>query len=443
MADGLREARPQRWPALLVLAGVSGMVPIPLFERAHELLEEVAWTARGLLQPPSLEVDARALEATTSLAESSAGVDQAASVRDALDARVVGILARLRQRVLPPKTRGWQRDGRFGVVPVTAAPALGRRDAQELLLLTVAPLPPDEPVFHGEQLIGWTRVRADGSTRIDRLTRAGARTTACAGEPGRREARFLALGDGSATLRMALADGGVELTAGDLAWVLDPPAAPAGAVVREVGGALLGRLVRGELPEGAERDEWRVLPLVAPELLAEVAVRFPPGFPLPSETAVYPFAMVLAANPILDPRRAFTRLGQGREVGLFAGAAVSIGGALCGRVTRSGYGHALVRTVRDPGFRVAALLVQAQQATAFELVVLGVDGTVIEVRPPVGVPWDGALVVTAASPDGCPEGLLIGSLAARDGRCVLVDFREAAPGPVVAWRLSGAWSAPR
>lgn len=55
MADGLREPRPQRWPALLVLAGVSGMVPLPLLQRAHELVEEIAFTGRGLLLPDGAE----------------------------------------------------------------------------------------------------------------------------------------------------------------------------------------------------------------------------------------------------------------------------------------------------------------------------------------------------------------------------------------------------
>jgi hypothetical protein len=99
--------------------------------------------------------------------------------------------------------------------------------------------------------------------------------------PGQRQARFLALGDGSDTLRVAYADGDVEIVEGDLAWAIDPPRDEprGGAITRIVGGALLGRIVRGDAPAGADRVDWRVAPLASLATLAEVAVRLPPGFP--------------------------------------------------------------------------------------------------------------------------------------------------------------------
>jgi len=435
MADGLREPRPQRWPALLVLAGVSGMVPLPLLQRAHELVEEIAFTGRGLLLPDGAETPE--VQAAEQLSP-----DLTSKPR-LLDERVVTLLEELRRRVLPPPSRGWQRDGRFGVIPVGGGVAPRRREAEELRAATVAPLPPDEPVFHGEQLIGFSRARADGTTRIERLTRAGARLLACAGAPGRREARFLAVGDGTPTLRVALADHGVALAEGDLAWVVDPPTAPGAAIARDIGGAVIGRITRGTTPEGAAKEEWRVEPLVAPELLAEVALRFPPGFPLPTEVGVYPFMTALLPDGVIDPRRSFRRLPHGREEGLTAGAAVSVGGKLCGRVVRAGHGHALVRSLADPGFRVAALLLAGGRATAFELVVLGSLEDGLEVAPPPTRDWDGGVVVTAGSADGCPEGLLIGALFARVGRCGLAGGAGAPEGTVVAWRLPGAWSEQR
>jgi hypothetical protein len=425
MEGGPYEPRSQRWPALLVLLGVSGMVPIPLVRRAHELIEQVAWSVRGLVHPAPDRADAQSAPPLP------------------LDARVAELLATLRRRVLPPRERGWQRDGRFGVVALS-----NRRDEQEprseLFTQTPCVLPPDEPVMHGEELLGFTRPRRDGSVRIERLTRRGSRTPACAGEPGKREARFLALGDGSATLRVSYVDDGVELREGDLAWAIDPPASPGAAIARVVGGAWLGRLVRGDLPEGAERDEWRVAPLSQPELLAEVAIRFPSGFPPPTETDLYPLATELSGDPIVDPRRAFARIGDGREAGLLPGSALSCDGCYVGTVLRAGYGHALVRTLADPGVRVRALLLRGGEAVAFDLVVVAVERDAqarprIIVLPPPCPDWDGALVVTAAQVAGTPEGLVIGALAAESGRCTLVA-RRAASGPAIAWRLPGAWS---
>jgi len=425
MEGGPYEPRSQRWPALLVLLGVSGMVPIPLVRRAHELVEQVAWSVRGLVHPAPDRADAQSTPPAPFAAD------------------VVELLATLRRRVLPPRERGWQRDGRFGVVAL-ASRRDDREPRAELATPTPGVLPPDEPVFHGEELLGFTRPRRDGSIRIERLTKQGTRTPACAGEPGKREARFLALGDGSATLRVSYVDDGVELREGDLAWAIDPPAAPGGAIARVVGGATLGRLVRGDLPAGAARDEWRVAPLSQPELLAEAAIRFPPGFPPPTETDLYPLATELSGDPIVDPRRAFARIGDGREAGLLPGSALSCDGRYVGSVVRAGYGHALVRTLSDPGMRVRALLLRGGDSVAFDLVVVAVERDAEErerlvvVAPPCPG-WEGALVVTAAQVAGTPEGLVIGALAADAGRCTLVARRDAS-GPAIAWRLPGAWS---
>ncbi|MSR45540.1 MAG: hypothetical protein EXS13_00470 [Planctomycetes bacterium] len=431
MADGLREQRPQRWPAVLVLIGVSGMVPVPVLEHAHGLIEAVAWSVRGLVDP----VERTALAAS----EVAAPPDLAL----ALDPRVVSLLETIRRRVLPPPARGWQREGHFGVVLVGAPPVENHRDeARELVVQTAAPVPSGEPAFFGEQLIGFTRVHADGSARIERITRPGGRTTACVGAPGEREARCLALGDGSTDLRVAYADGGVELREGDRAWAVDPPGRSGAAAIRVVGGALLGRLVRGELPTGAARDEWRIVPPVPVESLAEVAIRFPAGFAPPGETDIYPFTVTLAPDPLLDRRRSFCRIDRGREAGVLAGAAISNGGALIGRVERSGYGAALVRTLRDPGFRMRALLLQSGTAVAFDLVARGDRGGFVEIAPPPCPGWEGALVVTAASPDGTPEGLLFGALERHGDRCELLAAASAV-GPAAAWRLPGAWGADR
>jgi hypothetical protein len=432
MADGLREPQPQRWPALLVLAGVSGMVPWPLLERTHELVEEVAFTARGLLL-----TGGAAVAADVQAAERVAAIGL-------VDARVAELLTELRRRVLPPPRRGWQRDGRFGVVPISAALPARRREAHELRPATVAPLPPDEPVFHGEQLIGFTRARSDGSTRIERLTRAGVRTLAMAGVPGRREARFLAVGDGSPWLRVALADYGVALEEGDLAWVVDARQTPGSAIVRDIGGAAIGRLTRGGVPEGAAKEEWRVAPILPPERLAEVAIRFPPGFPLPGDVDVYPFVTARLDGAVIDPRRVLFRLPHGREEGLSAGAAVSIGGTLCGRIARAGFGHSLVRGLADPGFTMPALLLAEGQVSAFELIVRRSCDAGVEVEAPPVPSWDGGVVVTAGGADGCPEGLLVGGLVADGGRCILSGRPDELLGAaVVAWRLPGAWSANR
>ncbi len=418
MADGLQEPAPKRWPAILVLVGISGLLPIPAIQRAHELAEELTWTLRGLVQPARRS--ARAADSTPPAA--------------AADPRVAELLASLRQSVLPPKARGWQRDGRFGVVP------LGTADGLELTLMPPAAVAPGEPAFYGEQLVGFTAARSNGSIRLERVTKSGTRLSACAGAPGRREARFLALGDGSTALRVAYADGGVELHEGDFAFALDPPSPRGGAANRVIDAAVLGRLVRGDLPEGAEREEWRIEPLRPLERLAEVAIRFPPGLPLPSDTDLYPCASELLAHSVVDSRRAFARLCDGREQGIVPGSAVASEGYLLGRVVRAGFGHALVQTVRDPGFRQRALALVEGTVLAFELEVVRAHGSTIEVRPPVGLAWEGALVVTAASADGTPEGLLIGALTEKNGRCELVATPEPV-GRVVAWRPAGAWSA--
>lgn len=422
MADGLQEPTPKRWPALLVLAGISGLLPIPAVQRAHELAEELAWTLRGLVQPAFRQAAASAAPPTP----------------PSVDPRVAELLSTLRGRVQPPRSRGWQRDGRFGVVPLASG-----REPGELLLRSPAAVPPGEPAFHGEQLIGYTVARSDGTVRLEPLHLRGRRQIACAGVPGRREARFLALGDGSATLRVDLLDGDVELREGDLAWAIDPPGPPrtrASAIARVVDGAWLGRLVRGELPEGAEREEWRVEPLVDPALLAEVAIRYPPGFPLPDSSDLYPFRSELSGAAVVDGRRAFARLCDGREAGIVPGSAVAIDGYLVGRVTRSGFGHALVRTLGDRGFRQRALALIDGTVAAFELEVVARDGARIEVRAPALVDWNGALVVTAGSADGTPEGLLIGALSAEEGHCHLIATREPS-GAAVAWRPAGSWSA--
>ncbi len=428
MGSQIDQPRSNRWPTLLLLAGVSGLLPLPVVRRAHALVEQIVGAARGWLEPNDL-VEFAAADVAALATESdppAAGIDP----------QVVALLSALRDEVRPPKSGGWQRDGRFGVVPVGA-----RRDVGELSLATPAAIPLGEPVFFGRELVGFTAARAAGPTLVQLLSRPGTRIAACAGVPGVREVRFLAIGEGVETLRVAYADGGQQLEEGDLAWAIDPPSLPGAAVAPTIGGAQLGRVVHGDLASGAALDEWRIVPITAPARLAEVAIRFPPGFPLASEPDLYPMRTTAIGHAVVEERRRVARVVDGHEVGIDAGCAVSSAGRYVGRISRSSWGAALVRAVSDPGFRLSTLLLVGGRVSAWELESGGTCADGLLLLPPPIESWDGAIVVTASSPDGTPEGLIVGALRAIGDGCVLVGVREPL-GAVEVWRPAGAWSAP-
>jgi hypothetical protein len=353
--------------------------------------------------------------------------------------------------VLPPRTTGWQRDGRFCVVPVG-----GERRPDLLSLLLAGTVPPGEPVFSGRVLIGTTALDPAQRPFVLPILAKGARVPACAGIPGRREVRFLAIGDGSSTLRVQFPDAAQPILDGDLVWAIDvgapavaAPAAgtAAGSVVGPVvGGAEIGRIERGELPIGAQRDDWRVRPTVPLELLVEVAIRFPPGLPGPAETELAPLPVHPVGATVRDVRRRGAWLDVGRELGVVAGCAVAAGPCLAGVVLRAGWRGALVRRLDDPGFRCRALVLVDGQCLPWTVEVVGSEGDRLLLRGAPAVPnCDGALLVTAGSSAGIPEGLILGVLETTGGQSRLriepasVDFPS--EGAWVVHRPPGPWSA--
>jgi hypothetical protein len=452
MADRTWEPRPQRWPLLLLLVGTAGLLPWPSVARASAALEELLLSVRRWVDPAHL---ASSPDAALARSDGAPSDPQLGTI----DATVRSRLERVRAHVLPPSNEGWQRDGRFGAVPV------GRtRTPSRLALASATLLPPDEPLFVGRALVGFTSSSGDPS-RATPLLAKSTRLAACAGVPGEREARFVAIGDGTSTLAVTYLDERQPVAAGDLVWAVDPPSPAGAALARRVGGAWLGRLVRGEGAAGAERRSWRVAPLAPVESLAEVAVRLPPGFPAPSETSLLPLATSARRDVVVDDRRDALLLPVGRERGVAAGSALSRDGWLVGRVARSGWRLALARTVADPTFAVDVLLLGGgDEVAAFEgsfegsvdgregAAVGGAETIALAAAPPFDSRWDGALVVTAASADGMPEGLLVGTLRLREGHCVVerrVDGLAASPtdaptlddgAPCVVHRPLGDWS---
>jgi hypothetical protein len=420
----------RRWPAWLLLLGLCGLLPQAPVRRAEAWLDEALLSLRGVLDPGSWLLRAR-------------GEASAAELLTAGEAGELQELARLLEaahaRVLPPRAEGWQRDGRFAAVPI------GRlRTPAALALAVSSPLPPDEPAFHGRELVGFTSRKSDESPRVVPILSKGTRIPACAGVPGQRETRFLALGDGSDRMRVAYADADVPLVEGDLAWAIDvatPESPPiGGALARVIGGARLGRIVRGDAPTGGDRPDWRVEPLSSLSTLAEVAIRLPPGFPAPAELSLLPVAVAARRAPPLDPRRDGILLPLGRESGVVAGCAIAAGPLFVGRVSRAGYRHALALTLRDPGLRCRVLLLRQGETIAWELESAGADGDEIALAgAPAPADCESALVVSAPSVDGTPEGLLLGTLVRRGGRLLLRPAARAFA-DVVVHRPPGEWS---
>ncbi len=423
MASRDLEARPQRWPAALLIAGVASLLPQPAVREALSVLEGGLLTARRLVDPMAWRRVAQAAQPP------AGGPDRSP------DRFIVELLATARARVIPDSSEGWQRDGRFCGV------TLGRvRSPSSLSVASAGPLPPGEPAFHGRELVGFTSSSAsDDRPRIVPLRAKGTRLSACAGAPGKREARFLALGDGSELLRVAYADRDVAIEEGDLAWAIDPLAPTGGAVTRIVGGALLGRIVRGDAPRGSDRDDWRVAPLTPLAELAELAIRHPPGFPGPSEASFVPLAAEARHEALVDARRDGLLLPKGRESGVVEGCAVSAGPWWIGRVVRAGWGASIVRTVRDPGLTCPVLVISRGEIRAFALSTAEVRGADVrlEAAPPFA-DCDGAVVVTAPGPEGVPEGLLVGTLH-RDDLGWFLTAGPAAAEAVVVHRPPGAW----
>ncbi len=441
MDDRDGELRVQRWSALLLVVGMLGLLPYPPIRGAFELAEESLLTARRWL---------------------SRGVGSGAPLGDAAalgrpDPRVVELLSRARAALLPPRSTGWQRDGGFAVVPV------GRERRPDVLSLVVAgSVPAGEPAFAGRVLIGTTEV--DPRTQrpfVRPLLAKGTRLPACAGVPGRREVRFIAVGDGSETLRVAYPDSAQPIREGDLVWALDGAGAlggalaPAdaaaaagapGAIVPVVGGAELGRIARGALPAGSLRDDWRVRPSVDLDELAEVSIRFPPGLPGPGDLDLAPLVVHPTGAAVHDGRRRGAWLGVGRELGVVPGCVVASGPCLEGVVVRSGWRGALVRRVDDPGFRCRTLVLVDGRCYPWTLEVERSEGERLLLRGAPALPGaEGALVVTADAATGSPEGLLLGVLESEEGRWRLHVEPELLESPRadsewVVHRPPGPWS---
>jgi hypothetical protein len=421
------EPRPQRWPTLLLVAGIVGLLPVQTLHRVFELAEEVLLSARRWSGPGG--GSAAALEAA----------DLARLGRP--DPRVVALLAQARAALLPPPSTGWQRDGRFCAVPIGAA-----RRADCLGLLLAGTVPPGEPVFSGRILIGTTALDRAQRPFVAPILAKGARVAACAGVPGRREVRFLAVGDGSATLRVEFPDAAFPIMDGDLVWAIDAGPPPVGAAGPIVAGAELGRIERGELPPGSQRDDWRVRPTVPLSALAEVAVRYPPGLPGPAENELAPLEVVPAGGSVRGRVRRGAWLEVGREVGVVDGCAVASGACLAGLVARSGWRGALVRRLDDPGFRCRAFVLVGGQCLPWTVEVVGrLRDRLLLKGAPATANCDGALIVTAGSPSGVPEGLILGVLESVEGLSWL-RFESASVGLDegalwVVHRPPGPWSA--
>jgi hypothetical protein len=166
--------------------------------------------------------------------------------------------------------------------------------------------------------------------------------------------------------------------------------------------------VRGDAPAGADRVDWRVAPLASLATLAEVAVRLPPGFPAPAELSLVPLLVGPRPAPPLDRRRSGLLLPAGREAGVVAGCAVSSGPFFVGRIVRSGWQQSLALTLRDPGLRCRVLLLGRGSASAWEIETAGSGRTASRGSrssgPPPPAECAGALVVSAPSSEGVPEG---------------------------------------
>ena len=321
-------------------------------------------------------------------------------------------------------------------------------------------MPAGEPVFCGRVLVGLTEVdKRTQRSFVRPLLAKGTRIPACAGVPGRREVRFVAIGDGSDTLRVAYPDSAQPIREGDLVWAIDaggprpgPPFDAAGtpatatAIVPYYGGAELGRIARGALPPGALRDDWRVRPSFDLDELAEVAIRFPPGLPGPSELDLAPLAVRPTGAAVHDARRRGAWLGVGRELGVVPGCFVASGPYLAGVVVRAAWHGALVRRVDDPGFRCRTLVLLDGRCFPWTIEVERSDeGRLLLRGAPVVAGAEGALVVTAGSATGSPEGLLLGVLESEQGRWRLRVEPELLEGPRadsewVVHRPPGPWS---
>lgn len=427
MGERDREPRPQRWPTLLLVAGIVGLIPAQAVRRTFELAEEVLLSARRPIKLGGGSASALEPDELGRLGRP--------------DPRVVALLAEARAALLPPPAAGWQRDGRFCVVPVGA-----ERRPDLLGLLLAGTLPPGEPVFSGRILIGTTALDRAQRPFVAPLLAKGARVAACAGVPGRREVRFLAVGDGSATLKVEFPDAAFPILDGDLVWAIDAGPPPLGAAGPVVAGAELGRIERGELPPGSQRDDWRVRPTVPLDALAEVAVRYPPGLPGPSENELTPLQVVPVAAAARGRLRRGAWLDVGREAGVVDGCAVAAGGCLAGLVVRSGWRGALVRRLDDPGFRCRCFVLVGGQCLPWTVDVVGrVRDRLLLRGAPAAASCQGALIVTAGSPSGVPEGLILGVYEAEEGLSWLrfesasVAFDEGSPW--VVHRPPGPWSA--
>jgi rod shape-determining protein MreC len=430
MGDRDREARPQRWPTLLLVAGIVGLLPVQTLRRGFGLAEEILLTARRW----------SSLGGGTATALEEADVERLErSCRP--DPRVDALLAEARAALLPPRSAGWQRDGRFCVVPVGAD-----RRPESLSLLLAGTVPAGEPVFSGRVLIGTTALDRTGRSYVTPILAKGARVPACAGVPGRREVRFLAIGDGGPTLKVEFPDASRPILEGDLVWAIDAGPAPTAVVGPVVGGAELGRIERGELPPGAQRDDWRVRPTVSLETLAEVAIRFPPGLPGPAENELAPLPVVPVGMAVRGRLRRGAWLEVGRELGVVDGCAVTSGPCLVGLVARSGWRSALVRRLDDPGFRCRAFVLVSGQCLPWTVEVVGRSGDRLLLKGAPATPsCDGALLVTAGSASGVPEGLVLGVLETL-GATTWLDIERASielPDDLlwVVHRPPGPWSA--
>lgn len=401
MAPRDAPARPQRWPWLLLAAGLSTWLPSRSIERAHARVEDLLLSARGLLGRTS-EPEARAAEAGSGEPESI----------------VVEALRSARGRVLPPADRGWQRDGRFVAVAVEP-----EDDGETTVLRARCALPPGEPVFVGAALVGFTaRVEdpAAATRRILPLTVEGSQIRAAAGVPGLRETALLAVGESLPTLALRYVEDVAALQPEDLAWALDPPSPPGGALARVADGAWIGTIVRDDGSGGGGETGLRIEPWVDLARIEEVAVRFPPGFPAPEDLAFDRLEVEVERDAVRENGRDALLLPAGSESGVRAGCALSAGTLIVGRVVRSGWNRSLARTLLDPGFELPVLVLAPDAILEWELRVAARDGerVLLGSAPPLA-DWDGALVVTAADPRGCPEGLFVGILAREDGRCAL------------------------